>query len=89
MFLHLTAKADEALHSGVQTLALRERSLLLLAGQPAPAVRLRRLFNGMGEQIVSDLLRDGYLAPAASAGAALSEPADEPSAEPSAEPVDE
>lgn len=85
MFLHTTPKADQALHSGVQTLALRERSLLLLAGPRAPAVRLRRLFNGMGEQIVSDLLRGGYLAPAADPQA----PAAEPVAEPSAEPADD
>lgn len=85
MFLHTTPKADRALRSGAQTLALRERSLLLLAERRAPATRLRRLFHGMGEQIVSDLLRDGYLAPAAAPqadrAAAL--------AEPSAEPIDE
>ena len=87
MFLHTTPKADHALRAGLQTLALRERSLLLLAEQRAPATRLRRLFNGLGEQIVSDLLRDGYLMPAAAA-----EPPSLPAAaaaEPSAEPVDE
>lgn len=87
MFLHTTPKADRALHSGVQTLALRERSLLLLAERRAPATRLRRLFHGMGEQIVSDLLRSGYLVPAATpqvhAGSAVA------AAEPSPEPVDE
>lgn len=87
MFLHTTPKADRALHSGVQTLALRERSLLLLAERQASAARLGRLFNGMGEQIVSDLLRSGYLAPAAAPqthdGSAAA------AAEPSAEPVDE
>lgn len=87
MFLHTTPKADRALRSGVQTLALRERSLLLLAERRAPATRLRRLFHGMGEQIVSDLLRDGYLAPAA----AIKTPdhAAAAAAEPSAEPIDE
>ncbi|MHB1122134.1 MAG: hypothetical protein ACYC0T_05355 [Ramlibacter sp.] len=87
MFLHTTPKAKRALHAGLQTLAMRERSLLLLAERRAPATRLRRLFHGMGEQIVSDLLREGYLAPAtapqAQDGAATA------AAEPSAEPTDE
>lgn len=87
MFLHTTPKADLALRAGVQTLALRERSVLLLAERRASAARLRRLFHGMGEQIVSDLLRGGYLAPAAAplapAGAAVA------ATEPSAEPIDE
>lgn len=86
MFLHTTPKAERALRSGVQTLALRERSLLLLAERRAPATRLRRLFHGMGEQIVSDLLRDGYLAPAAAPQAPDRAVA---LAEPSAEPIDE
>lgn len=87
MFLHTTPKADLALRAGLQTLALRERSLLLLAERRASASRLRRLFNGMGEQIVRDLLRGGYLAPAT----ALQAPgaASAMDAEPSAEPVDE
>jgi len=63
MQLHTTAKAHLALWPGTQTLTLRERSLLLLAERQVPALQLRCLFNGMGEQIVSDLLRDGYLAP--------------------------
>lgn len=87
MFLQTTPKADRELRSGIQTLALRERSLLLLAERRAPATKLRRLFHGMGEQIVSDLLRDGYLAPAAAAQAQGAPAA--AAAEPSAEPVDE
>lgn len=87
MFLHTTPKAERALHAGLQTLALRERSLLLLAERRAPATRLRRLFHGMGEQIVSDLLREGYLTPAAAPQAQDRSAA--AAAEPSAEPVDE
>jgi hypothetical protein len=85
MLLHTTHKAHLALQ-GLQTLALRERSLLLLAQRRTPATRLRRLYNGMGEQIVSDLLRDGYLAPGAAA-----QPQDGQAAvaETSAAPVDE
>ncbi len=82
MFLLTTPKADRALNPGAQTLALRERSLLLLAGRPAPASRLRRLFNGMGKQIVNDLLRGGYLAPAAAPRDRVAKPVVEASAEP-------
>lgn len=87
MFLHTTPKADLALRAGLQTLALRERSLLLLAEGHAPATRLRRLFNGMGEQIVSDLLRDGYLMPASAPQPQNMSAA--AGAESSAEPFDE
>lgn len=62
MLLQTTPKARRDLYPGVQTLALRERSLLLLANAAKPTGDLRLLFNGMGEQIVSDLLRQGYLA---------------------------
>lgn len=87
MQLHTTAKAHLALWPGTQTLTLRERSLLLLAERQVSAVQLRCLFNGMGEQIVSDLLRDGYLVPAV----AGQPPADEraPAPEVSAEPLDD
>jgi len=61
--LRPTAKAHRELHPGVQTLTLRQRSVLLLAERHAGAPDLRRLFNGMGEQIVCDLLAQGYLAP--------------------------
>jgi hypothetical protein len=62
MLLRPTAKARHDLHPGVQTLTLRQRSVLLLA-EREPAGRLARLFHGMGEQIVGDLLERGYLAP--------------------------
>lgn len=61
MLLRPTAKARRELHPGVQTLTLRQRSVLLLAESRRPAPVLRRLFNGMGEQIVADLLARGYL----------------------------
>ena len=60
--LQTTPKARRDLYPGVQTLALRERSLLLLANAAKPAGELRLLFNGMGEQILADMLRQGYLA---------------------------
>ncbi len=63
MLLQTTPKARRELHPGVQTFNLRQRSVLLLADGPASTVRLRRLFNGMGRQIVDELLRQGYLAP--------------------------
>ena len=63
MLLQPTTKARLDLHPGVQTLTMRERSLLLLATASKPPAELRRLFNGMGEQIVIDLVRQGYLAP--------------------------
>lgn len=62
MLLQTTPKARRDLYPGVQTLALRERSLLLLANAARPTGELRLLFNGMGEQIVADMLRQGYLA---------------------------
>lgn len=62
MLLRPTIKARSELHPGVQTLTLRQRSVLLLA-EREPAGRLGRLFNGMGEEIVVDLLERGYLAP--------------------------
>jgi hypothetical protein len=62
MLLRPTPKARRDLHPGVQTLTLRQRSVLLLA-EREPAGRLGRLFNGMGEEIVGDLLERGYLAP--------------------------
>lgn len=63
MILRPTAKADRELLPGVQTLTMRQRSVLLLAQRRGRACDLRRLFNGMGEQIVGDLLARGYLAP--------------------------
>jgi hypothetical protein len=62
MLLRPTSKARRDLHPGVQTLTLRQRSVLLLA-EREPAGRLRRLFNGMGEQIVGELVEQGWLAP--------------------------
>jgi len=86
MQLHTTAKAHLALWPGTQTLTLRERSLLLLAQREVPTGRLRRLFHGMGEQIVTDLLREGYLAPGEAQPRPAARDADR---EPSAEPLDD
>jgi hypothetical protein len=68
MLLQPTAKARLDLHPGVQTLTMRERSLLLLADASKSSADLRRLFNGMGAQIVLDLVRQGYLAPVGDTG---------------------
>lgn len=63
MLLRPTAKARSELHPGVQTLTMRQRSVLLLAERHERASELRALFNGMGAQIVGELLAAGYLAP--------------------------
>jgi hypothetical protein len=63
MLLRPTAKAHRELHPGVQTLTLRQRSVLLLAERRQRVPELERLFNGMGQQIVCDLLAQGYLTP--------------------------
>ena len=60
MLLQKTEKARLELSPGVRTLSLRERSLLLLAdGKPLPA--LQAMYNGVGAQIVENLMRQGYL----------------------------
>src|SRR5512140_1691222 len=61
MLLHPTAKAHRELHRAMQTLTMRQRSVLLLAQHRQTADALGLLFNGMGEQIVGDLLAQGYL----------------------------
>lgn len=60
MMLLKTEKARNELMPGVRTLSLRERSLLLLA-DGKPLQELQAMYNGVGRQIVDDLLRDGYL----------------------------
>lgn len=60
MLLQKTDKARLELSPGVRTLSLRERSLLLLAdGKPLPD--LQAMYNGIGAQIVDNLMRQGYL----------------------------
>jgi hypothetical protein len=78
LFVQPTAKARRELHPGLQTLTLRQRSVLLLAERRKPVPDLRRLFHGMGDQIVRDLLAQGYLAPLSERDA---RPADAPPAE--------
>ena len=61
MLLQRTDKARHELSPGVRTLSLRERSLLLLVdGKPLPD--LQAMYNGIGAQIVENLIRQGYLA---------------------------
>lgn len=81
MLLQKTDKARLELSPGVRTLSLRERSLLLLADGKSLS-DLQAMYNGIGAQIVDNLMRQGYLtgpavlpdapAPAAPAPAALS-----------------
>lgn len=75
MVLRPTPKARQELHPGVQTLALRHRSVLLLAERRAAASELERLFHGLGRQIVAELLSAGYLAPEGESRAVVSAPA--------------
>lgn len=72
MLLQTTPKARFELCAGVQRLAMRERSVLLLADANRPISELRRMFHGMGEQILSDLVGQGYLSAVAPAEAATS-----------------
>ena len=61
MLLQKTEKARLELSPGVRTLSLRERSLLLLA-DGKPLADLQAMYNGIGAQMVDQLLREGYLA---------------------------
>ena len=60
MLLQKTEKARLELSPGVRTLSLRERSLLLLA-DGKPLSDLRAMYNGIGAQIMDNLMRQGYL----------------------------
>ena len=60
MLLQKTEKARLELLPGVRTLCLRERSLLLLA-DGKPLSDLQAMYNGIGAQIVENLMRQGYL----------------------------
>jgi hypothetical protein len=61
MLLQKTDKARLELSPGVRTLSLRERSLLLLADGKSLS-DLQAMYNGIGAQIVDNLMRQGYLA---------------------------
>ena len=76
MLLQKTEKARLELSPGVRTLSLRERSLLLLA-DGKPLSDLQAMYNGIGAQIVENLMRQGYLT-----GPAALPPAPEPTAVP-------
>ena len=80
MLLQKTEKARLELSPGVRTLSLRERSLLLLA-DGKPLSDLQAMYNGIGAQIVDNLMRQGYLAGPAELPAA-------PSPQPPAERAD-
>jgi hypothetical protein len=60
MQLQKTEKARLELMPGVRRLSLRERSLLLLV-DGKPLSDLQAMYNGIGEQIVNSLMRQGYL----------------------------
>ncbi|MEO8020905.1 hypothetical protein [Polaromonas sp.] len=61
MQLHKTDRARAELQPGTRTLGQRERTLLLLADGSRSAQDLRPLFNGDGEKIALQLLREGFL----------------------------
>jgi hypothetical protein len=61
MQLHKTDRARAELQPGIRTLGQRERTLLLLADGSRSAQDLRPLFNGDGEKIALQLLREGFL----------------------------
>lgn len=74
MLLHKTEKARLELSPGVRTLSLRERSLLLLADGKSLS-DLQAMYNGIGAQIVDNLMRQGYLTGPAALPAANDPPA--------------
>ncbi|WP_422843440.1 hypothetical protein [Acidovorax sp. M2(2025)] len=79
MLLQKTEKARLELLPGVRTLSLRERSLLLLA-DGKPLSDLQAMYNGIGAQIVDNLMRQGYLTgPAQASAADAAPPRDKPS----------
>ncbi|ROZ77167.1 hypothetical protein [Ramlibacter sp. WS9] len=63
MLLQKTERARTELRPGVRTLGQRERSLLLLCDGKKSLMDLRPLFDGLGEQIVLNLMQRGYLEP--------------------------
>ncbi|CAN7493257.1 hypothetical protein LJR129_003383 [Acidovorax sp. LjRoot129] len=84
MLLQKTEKARLELSPGVRTLSLRERSLLLLA-DGKPLSDLQAMYNGIGAQIVDNLMRQGYLAgPAEWPPASTAKPANAPNPTPAA-----
>ena len=81
MLLQKTEKARLELSPGVRTLSLRERSLLLLV-DGKPLSDLQAMYNGIGAQIVENLMRQGYLSGPAdlppNGASAAAEPDDKP-----------
>lgn len=63
MLLQKTDKARAELRPGMRTLGQRERTLLLLADGNKSLMDLRGMFDGEGEKIALDLVRQGYLEP--------------------------
>ena len=63
VLLQKTERACIELLSGSRTLGLRERSVLLLCNGDKSLMDFRSMFDGEGEQIVLNLVRQGYLEP--------------------------
>ena len=61
MKLHKTDKAHAELKPGSRNLGQRERTLLLLSNGNNTLSDFRPMFEGRGEQIIMQLLEDGYL----------------------------
>ncbi len=81
MLLQKTDKARLELSPGVRTLSLRERSLLLLA-DGRPQAELEAMYNGLGAEMVRELIRQGYLAQLAAAHSNSEAPAEPAEAAP-------
>lgn len=67
MGLQKTDKARAELQPGCRSLGLRQRSLLLLADGHKSAREVAAYFGHEGEQLVLQLVRDGYLSEAGAA----------------------
>lgn len=74
MGLQKTDKARAELQPGRRSLGQRERALLLLADGQKTVREVAAYFGHEGEQLVLQLLRDGYLSQDASAVAAAVQP---------------
>lgn len=75
MGLQKTDKARAELQPGRRNLGQRERALLLLADGRKTLTEVAAYFGREGEQLVLQLLRDGYLSQDVSAVAAAVQPA--------------
>jgi hypothetical protein len=62
VLLSKTEKARAAIGAGMRALSQKQQGLLLLADGSRSVLEIASLFSGEGEQILLELMRDGYLA---------------------------